>query len=203
MSSKNLKKNQTKVKHKKSPFNFFLSFFNYFKKLILKRKKGIIIQLIILVFISLFIIYFSFLHQIIIGSQFASEKIEKAEQDSEETEYSDEDFFHEIEDEHIDDHQHVEDEYKDDLVNISPWGCETNLQKKGTWCMAFEERHWCGAGSTICVSWDKTPSKPPKPEVGLHSFDCDSCQWNLICPENYVNCQGVCLYSWECNDNSL
>jgi hypothetical protein len=80
------------------------------------------------------------------------------------------------------------------MIKTSPWGCATNIQRNGIYCMAFEKKHWCGNNGNNCVPWDITPAKPFLPEVGTYIFDCSSCQWNLSCPANYIEHEGRCVY---------
>jgi hypothetical protein len=80
------------------------------------------------------------------------------------------------------------------MIKTSPWGCATNIQRNGIYCMAFEKKHWCGNNGNNCVPWDITPAKPFLAEVGTYIFDCSSCQWNLSCPANYIEHEGRCVY---------
>ncbi|HKK54352.1 MAG TPA: hypothetical protein VJ926_02445 [Patescibacteria group bacterium] len=80
------------------------------------------------------------------------------------------------------------------MIKTSPLGCATNLQRNGIHCMAFEKKHWCGNNGNNCVPWYTAPAKPFTPEIGTYIFDCNSCQWNLSCPENYIEHEGRCVY---------
>jgi len=74
-----------------------------------------------------------------------------------------------------------------------PWGCEMNIQKEGTYCMEYEEKHWCGDNTNACTLWSATPTKDPDPSNGTYDFSCNSCTWNLNCISGYTACGTSCV----------
>jgi hypothetical protein len=75
----------------------------------------------------------------------------------------------------------------------TPWGCEMDTSKDGVWCMAFEDKHWCGNNTNACTLQSAAPAQPTDPLNGTYIFSCSSCTWDLNCISGYTACGTSCV----------